>query len=1054
MKPLFLSVLLCFTAPSFLTSQILDTAVVKRQLDSLMQVSYDLTTQGYYDDALAINAQAEKLALENFGRKSVAYGDACFNHGRTLAFKGDFSEAEKWYLETLKIREKTVGKEHPDYAWCEQRLGYMYSTIGEYEKAEPLLLESKTIREKTLGKEHLQYGWSLAGLGALYENLKQYEKAESYYLERKEMVERQYGREHQEYIWSLNALAGLYMKTQLYEKAESIYLETIALSEKVWGKESSEYASSLVDLESLYDEMELFEKAEPLYLESTAIFEKSLGKEHPRYISSLIDLGTLFFELGQYEKAESSFLEACAIIEKTLGKQQPEYARSLNNLGVLYTTREQFEKAEKSFLESGAIVEKTSGKESRDYALFLINMGGSLYTNTGQYEKAEPIILQSMATFEKVSGKESPEYANSLNALAYLYLNRGQYEKAEPLFLESMAIYEKTGKAELDILYSNNLLLGLLYMSTGQFEKAGISITKDAHLIQSSIQNAVSYLSEQEMNQFEQKFEKRQAYLFSLARQSTQSSTIAQAGYDNILFYKAFLLNASGHIKRLALADPAAAENYHLFQSYHRRLAVEYAKPVEEQKGVAKLEEKANGLEKELAREVADFGEALRQVDWKEVQAQLHPGDCAIEFVHFRLHHLQPTDSVIYAALLLLPDSRPPEFLPLFEEKQLDSLLQRQGESSTDYLNNLYALAARGLLPVDPSKERVYENLYDLIWKPIEEKIPAIQTVYFSPSGLLHQLNLGAIPVSQDRTLADRYHLVQLGSTRQLVIPTQVDDPAPTATLFGGIRYESDTTAIAQANAFLQPNVTFASRGELSFSFSEPTQRGSTWTFLKGTEREVTELSSVLQKAGYRPQLFQGFQATEEAFKSIGRPGNPSPRILHIATHGFFFPDATRRSVNEGSPRSFGDQPVFKISDHPMIRSGLILAGSNYAWQTGKSIRPGLEDGILTAYEISQMDLSHTELVALSACETGLGDIKGTEGVYGLQRAFKIAGAKYLIMSLWQVPDQETQVFMTTFYKNWLEGKMPIPEAFRTTQLQMRDRFLNPYTWAGFVLVE
>ena len=137
-----------------------------------------------------------------------------------------------------------------------------------------------------------------------------------------------------------------------------------------------------------------------------------------------------------------------------------------------------------------------------------------------------------------------------------------------------------------------------------------------------------------------------------------------------------------------------------------------------------------------------------------------------------------------------------------------------------------------------------------------------------------------------------------------------------------------------------------------------------------------------------------------------------------------------------------------------MIRSGLVLAGGNYAWATGKPLRPDLEDGILTAYEISQMDLSNTELVVLSACETGLGDIAGNEGVYGLQRAFKIAGAKYLVMSLWQVPDQQTQELMTAFYNNWLVSKMSVPEAFRTAQKAMQERYEHPFFWAGFVLLE
>ncbi|MBP6185625.1 MAG: CHAT domain-containing protein, partial [Saprospiraceae bacterium] len=181
----------------------------------------------------------------------------------------------------------------------------------------------------------------------------------------------------------------------------------------------------------------------------------------------------------------------------------------------------------------------------------------------------------------------------------------------------------------------------------------------------------------------------------------------------------------------------------------------------------------------------------------------------------------------------------------------------------------------------------------------------------------------------------------------------------------------------------------------------------------------------------------------------MGQLNNPSPRVLHIATHGFFFPDPVDKILT-----SREGEPVFKWSDNPMIRSGLILAGGNYAWQNGKAVSPDKEDGILTAYEISQMNLSNTELVVLSACETGLGDIQGNEGVYGLQRAFKIAGAKYLIMSLWQVPDRETMEFMTTFYKNWLEQKLSIPDAFRKTQREMRDRFFNPYSWGAFVLVE
>jgi CHAT domain-containing protein len=206
-----------------------------------------------------------------------------------------------------------------------------------------------------------------------------------------------------------------------------------------------------------------------------------------------------------------------------------------------------------------------------------------------------------------------------------------------------------------------------------------------------------------------------------------------------------------------------------------------------------------------------------------------------------------------------------------------------------------------------------------------------------------------------------------------------------------------------------------------------------------------------------KPLFVSETDASEAFFKSLSASlkgdRKKSPRFLHLATHGFFFTDPAGMGNPDAGVRK--SETVFQISAHPMIRSGLILSGGNFAWQNGKAALPGLEDGILTAYEISQMDLSDTELVVLSACETGLGDIRGNEGVYGLQRAFKIAGAKYVIMSLWEVPDDLTKKLMAEyFYPNLLKNKMPIREAFYAAQKTMREIGFAPHQWAGFVLIE
>ncbi len=453
------------------------------------------------------------------------------------------------------------------------------------------------------------------------------------------------------------------------------------------------------------------------------------------------------------------------------------------------------------------------------------------------------------------------------------------------------------------------------------------------------------------------------------------------------------------------------------------------------------LETKADSIEKVLVRTVAGFGEALRQVTWQEVLQQLKPGEAAVEFVHYRYYNPKPTDSTLYAALVLRPGDEAPQFVSLFEEREVASLVKSASGRAVGRINALYSVDGGGET-VDGKK-----TLYDIIWKPLEPLLEGVKTVYCSPSGLLHRLNLGAIAVNESKTFANERQLSVLGSTRQLVLPDAAARSGMNAVLIGGVRYTADTAAIAAANMGIA-----ARDWSNTLPFHPDTlTRGDSWRYLPESAGEVLDIQNVLQSVNWTARLDTGYYATEETFRDIGQ-GKPSPRILHIATHGFFYPDPKEAPSNR---RGFGeDAPVFKLSGHPMIRSGLLLAGADQVWSGGKAPE-NREDGILTAYEISQMNLSNTELVVLSACETGLGDIEGNEGVYGLQRAFKIAGAKYLVMSLWKVSDQTTRELMTDFYRQWLALGLEIPAAFRLAQQNMQAKYPDePYHWAGFVLVE
>jgi CHAT domain-containing protein/protein involved in temperature-dependent protein secretion len=1029
--------LLLSIIPFFLTAQTVDSVAI-RQVDSLIRASREITAKRDFDQALYLNAAAEKVALDKLGQESAAYGSCCFNHGRILFLKNDYAGAEKWYLEAIAIREKALGVEHPVYATSLNSLAMLYRVMGQYEKAEPLYLEAKAIRERTLGREHLDYAASLNGLAILYEEaMGQYEKAEPLYLESKAIREKALGKEHPDYAASLNSLAILYEAMGQYEKAEPLYLESKAIREKALGREHPQYAASLSNLADLYRVMGQYEKAEPLYLEAKAIEEKVLGREHPDYAASLNNLAILYEDMGQYEKAEPLYLESKAIREKALGREHPKYAASLNNLAGLYRNMGQYEKAEPLYLESKAIREKALGKEHPNYAASLNNLAG-LYWLMGQYEKAEQLHLESKAVKEKVLGREHPDYAASLNSLAILYESMGQYEKAELFYLESKAIWEKAlGREHPDYATSLQSLAGL-YRVMGQYEKAEPLLLEGATVNMHLIEQALHHLSESELNDYLDKLSDGQNRTLSFTQIASSKKTIPVC-YDNSLFYKGFLLQSMGRIKQLALSDEGTAEKYSQMKGYQRRLANQYAKPIAERDSalVAQLEIKANDLEKDLARTVAGWGQANKQVQWQEVQATLKPNEAAIEFVSYRFYQKKQTDSTLYAALLLLPDVEDPQFIALFEEKQLAALLQTEEKPQPDFYNDLYAADKKGT------------QLYDLIWKPVMAALPESSTIYCSPSGLLHRLNLAAIPAPEGKTLAEKHRLTTLGSTRQLVVPfeSKIANQNATAQLYGGIQYESSPDIAINSNTNFDD---LAARRGPDFPQHDSTLRGDNWNYLRWTEVEISAAAEIMTNKGMVVTLKKGAEATEESFKSIGA-GGPPPRVLHVATHGFFFPDP--KESTPGERQAVGEK-TFKVSENPMIRSGLVLAGGNHAWKTGKPLRPDLEDGILTAYEISQMNLSNTELVVLSACETGLGDLVGNEGVYGLQRAFKIAGVRYLIMSLWQVPDFQTQVFMSAFYKHWLSESKSVPEAFRATQSELKAKYGEAFKWAGFVLVE
>lgn len=1019
----------CFSFSIY--GQGIDTSGVVREVDSLIYLNNTLYDQSQIDSALVVIQQAETKIVSYLGNKHSKYAECLFYHARTLNKNNELSNSLLLYLQCEEIRKVTLGKWNLDYAKTIYNIGKIYMAMGYYDKCEAYYLEVKEIREVILGKQHLDYIGVMTNIGNLYADLGQYQKSELFYIETQDIVKNVLGKDHQKYIDVTQNLGLLYIEMGMYEKAESALLESKYLQKKTLEEQPVSYIGILNNLGMLYGAVEDYRKSEECFLEALVTYEQLTSvQDDILYASLKHNLGLIYFYLNNLSTAEKYLLNAKEIRFKVVGDTHPEYGTVLLNLANVYLRMNKYDDAEVLLLKSKNIQTSSIGKDHPNYINIIYSLG-VLYHEIGQLEKSVQMLSESVDIAERILGVTDAKYPRNLTALANVYILQRKYFTADSLLTHAIILYNNITKGYRDGFFAALEIQFGLNKTQGKLENCTKLMMQLLHFSKILFKESALYLSENEQCLYANRFKETITNSYSLIwDEKLHYEDVTKTGFDFALLSKEYILTNKAHIKSMMAQDMQSNLMFEQMLVSSKLLVAEYSKPINERTNVEELEEEANALEKELVRTVSGFGDAIRQVSWSEVQAALQPGEAALEFIHFNYYKTQLTDSVLYAVMLLKPGMERPLFVPLFEEKSLRALLPKNGRLNADQINALYGTD---------------NALYSLLWSPLEPYLKEVRRVYHAPSGLLHRLNMAALPTGQGNLLSDRHDLVLLGSTRQLVVGASSGERnSHNALAYGGIQFDMDSTA------YKAPTTDGIDlRRGAAFDFSDTTARGDNWQYLKWSEKEVENLRPVFERAGIAVQVHKAWQATEESFKQIGKK-EPSPRILHLSTHGFFFPDPKARK--EGS-RIGGENVAFKMSEHPMIRSGLLLAGANHAWKTGRPLG-SREDGILTAYEISHLDLRGTDLVVLSACETGLGHIEGNEGVYGLQRAFKIAGAKKLILSLWQVPDYQTQELMAIFYQKWLTEKLSVRAALHAAQDTLRRKGYEPYYWAGFVLVE
>ena len=860
---------------------------------------------------------------------------------------------------------------------------------GKYSEAIPLATQSLHLREKALGPEHPGTALSVNSLAGLYQDMGNYARAEPLYQRALKIYEKALGPEHPSTAAILNNLALLYRLMGDYAQAEPLYQRALKSKEKGLGPEHPDVARVLNNLAQLYRLIGDYAKAEPLYQRALKIKEKTLGPEHPSTALSLNNLADLYRYMGDYSKAEPLYQRALKIDEKALGPEHPDTATILNNLAELYFYMDDYAKAEPLYQRALKIDEKTLGPEHPITATILTNLA-VLYDDRGDYAKAEPLFQRALKIGEKTLGAEHPDTATMLNDLAFLYDDMGDYAKAEPLYQRALKIREKALGSDHPETATTLHNLAALYYYMGDSKEALRLAAQHRHIQENNLANILSFASEQQRLAFRKRKETQPYDLPATVGDAPELAEI-------VLRQKGIVLDSLLEDRLVAEAsgDPKQRENVERLRSAKQRLTQlqlevpkDLSQQAQKQRALAKekLSSEVEQLEGGLARQIVGVGKARRalSVTVAQVQSALPHQATLIELLRYS-HYLPKHKAERRYGAVVIGTSREPNWIPLGDAAEIEKNV------------GLYQKSVRGKTD-ETTLSSVLKALNSQVWAPIEKALPAgTTTVIVSPDAALNFLSFATLLTPDDRFVSEKYSVRYVASGRDLLQKTKAPKNPQTA-IYANPDFDSKAAPPGPNRGSAVALRSMEMRDLESILFLP----------LPGTEAEAAALD---KRAGKSAKLFLGANATEGELRQVN-----SPRVLHLATHGFFLPEV--ELGEEIKPFRGGEEiPKGKLVN-PMHRSGLALAGAAttlHAWARGE-VPPTENDGIVTAEEAGSLKLDGTWLVVLSACETGSGEARAGEGVMGLRRGFIQAGAQNLLMTLWPISDETTVQIMFDFY--------------------------------------
>lgn len=706
--------------------------------------------------------------------------------------------------------------------------------------------------------------------------------------------------------------------------------------------------------------------------------------------------GALFYRLADYYRAESFFLKTLNLIDiQFVGPEY--YATVLSMLSVCYRSLNMMDEAKRTIEEAIEYIDESTFLTASVVAIY--QKAVAVYYDLGLYDMALQYAKKTY-TLSKDDGNNNLGFFNSATDLAILYTNLGRYQEA----LNILHGVEKIQLSDLQMarLYQN--IFQNYYFLNNENETARY-VKKCSNSITNGILHYFYQLPVRETERLWNADELQLRVNLGVLDKFPNNKEIIEMCYNNTLFVKTLNYEQTAMIRQFANDNNHTKRTLDEIQDLKERIFA----------GEDSLFYELDIQEKVLLNELnsSSVMQSYRILTWEDVQSSLVEGECAVEMVSYGGFPATEFEEkpLYYGAIILKPGEKSPIFVELCPCYDLFFLVMGAFWEKEVGINDLY-------------QNELSDSLYNKIWRKIEEYTNDVETIYVSPCLIMQRLNLGYIKRPDGSYINEKYNIHTVASTKD-IIQRKARFEVKDAVVYGGIDYGTNESGHTHASP-------------LRSSILETENERAGYGFLRGTMDEIDTISKVFVNNNVSFDSYNGISATEQSFRDYD---NNSPSIVHIATHGYYYNDET-------APSYFKSFIPYSITDNSLLYSGLLFAGAN-------NINDSLNarnDGVLTAEEISWMNLSNTELVTLSACLTGWGMPK-QEGFGGLIRAFKSAGVRYIMASLWDVPDKPTAKLMTLFYKNLFSG-LEIHDALLCAQREMAKEYPDPYYWAAFIIIE